>query len=326
VKEASGWGSPKPPNVGRGVATAEEGAGLGYGGSSSIVEVYADGTANLITSVNDQGSGSHTMLTQVVGHELQLPLDRVRLQFTGTDGPWDRGSSAASVTRAAGQATLGAVAKVRDQLASVAAEYLDCQPEQVELVDGRFRDRERPGADLSFAEVAGYACQDGQPVTGFHRYDDHNTSSATTSYVAQVAEVEVDPETGHVHVRRIVSASDVGTVLNANGVDGQLQGASIMGLGYATTEELSIVEGRVETTGHHDYKLPTMADIPVLENLLITTGVGEGPYGAKSVGELTNLTMPAAIANAVYDAVGARVSELPITAERVYDAMHVQPT
>jgi CO/xanthine dehydrogenase Mo-binding subunit len=163
-------------------------------------------------------------------------------------------------------------------------------------------------------------------VTGFHRYDDHNTSSATTSYVAQVAEVEVDPETGHVHVRRIVSASDVGTVLNANGVDGQLQGASIMGLGYAMTEELSIVEGRVETTGHHDYKLPTMADIPVLENLLITTGVGEGPYGAKSVGELTNLTMPAAIANAIYDAVGARVTELPITAERVYDAMHVQPS
>ena len=103
-----------------------------------------------------------------------------------------------------------------------------------------------------------------------------------------------------------------------------LEGASIMGLGFATTEELSIVEGRVETTGHHDYKLPTIADVPAFENLLITTGVGEGPYGAKSVGELTNLTMPAAIANAAYDAVGARVTQLPITAERVYDAMRAE--
>jgi CO/xanthine dehydrogenase Mo-binding subunit len=124
----------------------------------------------------------------------------------------------------------------------------------------------------------------------------------------------------------VVSASDVGTVLNLNGVGGQLEGAAIMGLGFATTEELSIVEGRVETAGHHEYKLPTMADVPAFENLLITSGVGEGPYGAKSVGELTNLTMPAAIANAVYDAVGARVTELPITAERVYDALRGQPS
>jgi carbon-monoxide dehydrogenase large subunit len=322
VKEASGWGAPKAPHVGRGVASAEEGAGLGGGGSSSIIEVDADGTATLISSVNDQGSGSHTMLTQVVGHELQLPLDQVRLRFTGTDGPWDRGSSAASVTRAAGQATVGAATEVREKLAAIAAEFLGCPPEQVELADGRFRDRERPASGLSFPEVAAHACRDGAPVTGYFRYVDSNTDSATTSYVAQVAEVEVDPETGRVHVLRVISASDVGTVINLNGVGGQLEGAAIMGLGFATTEELSIVEGRVETTGHHDYKLPTIADIPAFENLLITTGVGEGPYGAKSVGELTNLTMPAAIANAVYDAVGARVTKLPITAERVYDALH----
>jgi CO/xanthine dehydrogenase Mo-binding subunit len=321
VKEAAGWGRAKTPHVGRGIAATEEGAGLSVGGSSSIVEVHPDGTATLTTSVNDQGSGSHTMLTQVVGHELQLPLDRVRLQVTGTDGPWDRGSSAASVTRAAGQATIGAAVEVREKLAAVAAEFLGCPPEQVELVDGRFRDCERAEVGLTFAEVARHACRDGDPLTGFHRYDDSNLSSATTSYVAQVAEVEVDPETGQVQVRRVVTASDVGTVLNAIGVDGQLEGATIMGLGFAVTEELRIAEGRVETTGHHDYKLPTIADIPAFENVLITTGVGEGPYGAKSAGELTHLTMPAAIANAVYDAVGVRVTQLPITAERVYDAL-----
>ncbi len=131
----------------------------------------------------------------------------------------------------------------------------------------------------------------------------------------------MDRETGQVRVRRITSAADVGTVINTIGVTGQLEGATVMGLGFATTEELRIVDGRVETTGLHDYKLPTMADIPTLETVLITSGVGEGPYGAKSVGELTNLTVPAAIANAVSDAVGARVTELPITAERVYAAI-----
>src|SRR5207248_73177 len=129
VKEASGWGTPKPPNVGRGVATAEEGAGLGGGGSSTIVEVDATGMVTLTTSATDQGSGSHTMLTQVVAHELQLPLDHVHLDFTGTTGPWDRGSSAASVTRAAGQATVGASIEVREKLAAVAAEFLGCPPE-----------------------------------------------------------------------------------------------------------------------------------------------------------------------------------------------------
>jgi carbon-monoxide dehydrogenase large subunit len=322
VKDASGWEAPKAANVGRGVATTEEGAG--GGGSSSIVEVHPDGTATLVTSVNDQGSGSHTMLTQVVAHELQLPLDRVRLQFTGTDGPWDRGSSAASVTRSAGTATIGAAGEARDKLAAVAAEYLGCPPEQVELVDGQFRDRERPASAMAFADVAARACRDGEPVTGFHRYEAWNFSAAT-SFVAQVAEVEVDPETGQVRVRRVVSASDVGTVLNPIGVTGQLEGASIMGLGFAVTEELPIVDGRVEALGHHEYKLPTIADIPAFENLLITTGEGEGPYGAKGVGELSHLTMPAAIANAVADAVGTRITELPITAERVHDALHRIP-
>ena len=321
VRDASGWSTPKPPNVGRGVATTEEGAGLGGAGSSSILEVTADGRATLTTSVTDQGSGGHTMLTQVVAHELQLPLDHVQLRITGTTGPWDRGSSAASVTRAAGQAALGACFQVREQLSAVAAEFIGCPPEQVELIEGEFRDRDRPEASLTFDEVAGHACRGGATVTGFHRYDDSNDEFATTSFVAQVAEVEVDPETGQVNVRRIVSASDVGTIINAIGVDGQLEGAAVMGLGYATTEELSIVDGQVQTMGHHDYKLPTIADIPRFENVLITTGEGEGPYGAKSVGELTNLTMPAAIANAVYDAVGARVTELPITSERVLDAL-----
>jgi CO/xanthine dehydrogenase Mo-binding subunit len=260
-------------------------------------------------------------LPQVVADELRLPFERIRLESTGTEGPWDRGSSAASDTRVAGQATLQAAADVREKLAAVAAEYLGCPPEQVDLADGQFRDRERPAAALPFAEVAARGCRGAEPVTGFSRVEAWEHSAAT-SFTAQVAEVEVDRETGHVRVRRVVSATDVGTVLNPIGVTGQLEGSVVMGLGFATSEEVMLVDGRVETLGYHDYKLPTAADIPALENLLITTGTGEGPYGAKAVGEVAHLPVPPAIANAIYDAVGVRLSELPITAEKVYDALH----
>ena len=138
-----------------------------------------------------------------------------------------------------------------------------------------------------------------------------------TSFVAQAAEVEVDRDTGQVKVRRVVVASDVGRVLNSIGVTGQIEGAMMMGLGFATTEELRLVDGQVETLGLHDYKLPTIQEAPQMENLLITDGGGPGPYGAKAAGELGNLPITAAVANAVYDAVGIRFDSLPITAEKV---------
>jgi len=258
---------------------------------------------------------------QVVALELQLPFERIHLDVGGTDSaPWDSGSSASRVTHVAGQATLRACAEVRQKLASVAAESLGCPESQVELVEGTFRDRERPSARLTFEQVAARACRDGEPVSGYARYEYWETPSAT-SFVAQIAEVEVDRETGQVHLRRVVGVTDVGTVLNPLGVSGQIDGALIMGLGAATMEELPLVDGRVGPAGWHEYKLPTIADAPARTDLLITDGQGPGPYGAKGVSELTHLPLPPAIVNAVYDAVGVRLNELPVTAERVYNAL-----
>ncbi len=319
VKSASGWGRPKPPNVGRGVAICQDVAG--FGGSTSIVEVHRDGSATLKTGVNDQGSGPFTILVQIVGHELQLPLNRVRLVVTGTDsGIWDRGSSGMSVTHVAGQATLRAATEVRSKLAAVAAEHLGCPEGQVELIKGVFRNRNRPNTTIPFTKVAARACSDGDPVIGSCRFEAWKLPTGT-SFVAHVAEVEVDPETGQVKIRRVVVASDVGTVLNPIGVTGQIEGAMVMGLGFATTEELRLADGQVQTLGFHDYKIPTIQDVPPLQTLLITDGVGPGPYGAKAAGELGNLPITAAIANAVYDAIGIRFEGLPITAEKVYRAL-----
>ena len=151
------------------------------------------------------------------------------------------------------------------------------------------------------------------------RYEDWHPPS-TTSFVAQVVEVEVDRETGQVRVLKVTGAYDVGRVLNAIGVTGQIEGGLVMGLGAAAMEEVRFADGRVETAGLHEYKLPGMGDVPEHELLLITDDAGPGPYGAKQASELSNLPLAAAYANAVRDATGAHFDELPVTAERVFRA------
>jgi CO/xanthine dehydrogenase Mo-binding subunit len=136
-------------------------------------------------------------------------------------------------------------------------------------------------------------------------------------FSAQVADVHVDRETGQVRVRKLVTVHDVGTIINPVGHQGQIDGGAVTGLGLAVTEEFMAEEGRVLNGNLADYKLPTIADIPPLETVLIETAGGTGPYEAKAIGELANNATAAAIANAVADAIGTRVFELPITAERV---------
>ncbi|HWO40756.1 MAG TPA: molybdopterin cofactor-binding domain-containing protein, partial [Candidatus Eisenbacteria bacterium] len=141
------------------------------------------------------------------------------------------------------------------------------------------------------------------------------------SYVcAQVAEVEIDTETGAVKVRRVTSAHDVGTVINPVTHQGQIEGATLMGVGQAVMEELALDNGRVTTANLGDYRIPVIADTPALETVLVDSSGGVGPLDAKPIGEFANNAPPAAIANAVAAAVGARIFDLPITAEKVYRA------
>jgi CO/xanthine dehydrogenase Mo-binding subunit len=140
-------------------------------------------------------------------------------------------------------------------------------------------------------------------------------------FSCQIADVVVDPETGHVRVERVITAHDVGTVINPLGHQGQINGGFITGYGLAMTEELVEENGRIINTHLGDYKLPNIQDLPELQTVLVPSEGGLGPYSAKAIGELANNATAAAIANAVADAVGARVFELPVTAERVYEAL-----
>ena len=160
----------------------------------------------------------------------------------------------------------------------------------------------------------------GQPVVGKGTVQDMSPSPVT-SFTAQVAEVAVDPETGAVKLLRFTTAHDVGTVLNPMDHQGQIDGAVMQGIGYALSEELGVDDGRVTSVSFGDYKIPNMQDIPALHTVILESASGPGPYNARGIGENPSGPVAPAIANAVADAVGVRIMDLPITAEKVYRAL-----
>jgi CO/xanthine dehydrogenase Mo-binding subunit len=145
--------------------------------------------------------------------------------------------------------------------------------------------------------------------------------SPVTSFTAQVAEVSVDPETGEVRLLRLTTAHDVGKVLNPVDHQGQIEGAVVQGIGYGLTEELGVHEGRVASVHFGDYKIPNVKDIPELKTIVLASESGPGPYNARGIGENPIGPVAPAIANAVEDAVGVRIRDLPITAEKVYRSL-----
>ncbi len=321
--EAIGWGmTARKPYVGRGLAIADQSQGAGQ--SSASVTIDAQGQVNLYMSLWDTGTGAHTIMRQIVAETLTLPTHQVHLVMQDTDAvPYESGPGGTRVTYTAGQAAFGAAADLRDKLRAVAAELLDGPMEQVQLVEGRFALPGSPPRTLSVADVVAQAISStGQPLRGTMSVT--TTPPHMTSFCAQAAEVEVDPETGQVTVLKVVTAHDVGAILNPLTHQGQIEGGMLQGLGYALMEEMRSEDGHVSTLSLGDYKLPTIKDIPELVTVLLEPGPGPAPYQSKGIGESSNTPVAAAIANAVYDAVGVRVMDLPLTAEKVFTALQAR--
>jgi carbon-monoxide dehydrogenase large subunit len=320
--KAAGWQKPKPRgNIGRGVALY--GRHIGGDDTGVILTAELDGSFTLISPIPDQGAGTHTILRQVVAEELRIPVERVRVHVGDTDtAPRDSGGARASrVTYVASRAVVKACGELRVQLTAQAARMLECAPEQVEFRNGKFCLREDPAQQLLLRKVIARA---GPPLT-VNVTADAPYPEDVTYICAQVAEVEVDPETGKIDVQRFVSAHDVGMIMNPLTHQGQIDGGVIMGLGQALTEELVMEGGIIVNASLGDYKLPTAADIPKLKTVLIRSGGSVAPYEAKAIGEFANNSPPAAVANAIADAVGARLFELPISAEKIYHALKQKP-
>jgi CO/xanthine dehydrogenase Mo-binding subunit len=312
---AAGYHTPKAPHVGRGIAMGERPPAGGE--SHAAVTLNPDGSVLVHTSIFEPGTGTYTILRQIVAEELQVPLQSIQVQVWDTDGvPFDTGVGGSRVTRVAGQAAYQAAREAAREVCIAAAELL-AWPEEALTLRGTDVIRQDTGESHPWAALLQ---RWGEAVVGRGSVQDMHPSPVT-SFTAQVAEVAVDPETGAVQLLRFTTAHDVGQVLNPMDHQGQIEGAVMQGIGYALSEELAVDEGRVTSVSFGEYKIPTIQDIPALQTLVLESESGPGPYNAKGIGENPIGPVAPAIANAVADAVGVRIKDLPITAEKVYSAL-----
>jgi len=321
--EASGWKRSKPGKYsGRGVALYERGTPTGK--ASAAITLEADGAITLLTGVPDVGPGFYTIAQQIVSETLAVPPEKVRVRFEDTDSlPYDPGTGGSKSTNTSGHAAYKAARELRARLMGVAARLLGCKAEELRHASGRFTAAK--GKKISFDEVARIAVKEnGGPISHLTMYEPKD-EPPVTSFAAQIAEVEVDPETGQIRVKKITTAHDAGVVLNASTFQGQVDGGVINGLGFTLMEENPMVDGRITTLSMGDFKIPCIKDIPKLTTVLLQSPTGPAPFQAKSIAEMPNVPTAAAIANAVADAVGVRFFELPLTAERIYRGLQGKP-
>ena len=324
---AAGWTMPKPKsNVGRGLTFYHRRPGRGT--ASVLLGLEAPDHVVIHSVTADQGAGATTIMQQVVAEVLGLDVSQVELRLETTDtAPPDSGVGGSRATVSAGNVALHATEELRDRLLDVAGSMLDVYAEEVEVVPGGFGRKSEAQSEtaqiLPFPVVAEEAMhREGGPIRITRSDPPSRDAAGITSFCAQVVEAEVDRETGQVTVSKITTAHDVGTIINPMLHQGQIDGGVIQGFGFALMEELQTVEGTVQNANLGDYKLPNIKDVPELETVLIQAPAGPAPFDGKAIGEIPNVPLAAAIANAVEDAVGVRIYDLPITAEKVYNALH----
>jgi CO/xanthine dehydrogenase Mo-binding subunit len=299
--------------------------------ANATMEVDAHGRVLVRAGIAEIGQGSRTALAQIAAQALEIPLELV--VATKGDTATDQDSLLTVASRGtvmAGNAIIRAAKDARQTLLEMAADLMEVPVKQVVQVNHEFRHVESNKA-VPAKEVLLYTFRCGRrligkgwwcvpkikidPETGqgnpFHIY----------AYGTSIIEVEVDTETGTVEVKRVVHAQDVGKAINPKLVEAQMEGGVSMGLGYALTEEIVVEQGRILNPNFATYLIPTVSDTPAIETITVEDPYPNGPFGAKGVGEPGALPTAAAIANAVYDAVGVRIRQLPVTAERVWKAL-----
>jgi CO/xanthine dehydrogenase Mo-binding subunit len=306
-------------------------------GCGAVVKLDDFGRVSLVTGATEVGQGSETVLAMIVAETLGVPLERVDVVNSDTAvKPWDVGAHASRTTFVAGNAARLAADKLRARLLAMAAAELEAPVERLATADGWIFVRDEPGRRVAYDRAArsGHLRERGQTLVAEAFYDPptvmldkdlRGNVSATYGFAAQAVVLDVEPATGAIRVRRIVSAHDVGRALNPLAAEGQIHGGVHMGLGYALSERLVVDRGQVLTASFMDYALLRAADMPDIVVRLIESDETEGPFGAKGLGESGVIPVSAAVANAVHDAIGVRFTELPITAGAVHAALAARP-
>jgi 4-hydroxybenzoyl-CoA reductase subunit alpha len=337
LDKIQGWVKSKgklPPNRGIGVSSYGFMSGgifnwfdTPYAFSSAMVQINYDGKVDLFIGSQDIGQGSNTTMAMICAEELGVRVDDIRVHTGDTDiCPVDLGAWGSRQTLMTGNAVKMASAEAKGQLLEFAAAKLG--PNVVYDLD--IKDRwvhlvARPERGISYYDIVKGAIRGkgGQPITGRGHYTPHRKGmiSPAYSYGVQAIEIEVDPETGKIKLLNCVTTHDCGQVVNPIGIQGQLEGAMAMAAGYGFLEDLPMEEGKILNPNLVDYKMMRATEMPATEIIEVDTYEPEGPFGAKEAGEgLTNPTA-AALANALFHAIGVSIKELPITSEKVLKAL-----
>jgi len=278
------------------------------------------------------GQGAFTVLSQIAPEGLGIPLSRINMLPVDTQMVPDSGPSVASrVTVMSGNAILDAVRKLKADVLRVAAGLMHSSPDRITIRDGVVQAGGKTGKSLSFAELVRECfrknvnlAQEGWTVAPKVSWDDETGQGKAYyvySFATQIAEVEVDTWTGRVKVKNVLAVHDVGRALNPQGIEGQVEGGVMQGMGFALTEDFRTMQGRVLTPDFSTYLLPTSMDAPDVRTMIVEEPSPDGPFGAKGVGEPALIPAAAAIANAVSHAIGVRMKDLPMTPEAILVAM-----
>jgi CO/xanthine dehydrogenase Mo-binding subunit len=316
---------------GIGLACSYRGVALGAEGvdaTGAIVKVHSDGSIDLTTGLVEMGQGLKTVFSQIAAHELGVPLERIHYTESDTSTITDGGPTVASrSTIMGGSAVRKAAVAVRGKLFKIVGEKLGASPPELVAADDKIFVKDNPDRAVAFDEAVSIALAKGEHLSSFAWHvspsiwwsEEEGRGDAYFTYVygCQVAEVEVDIETGKIDVVNVWAAHDMGTAINPEAVKGQIYGGVAMGIGYGILEEVELADGVTETMNMDEYLIPTSMDVGKIEAFIIEHEDACGPYGAKCIAEPTAELCAGAIANAVFHATGRRIREIPINLERV---------
>jgi xanthine dehydrogenase molybdenum-binding subunit len=343
-----------PKNEGRGVGMASlihvGGGARVYksDGCGTIVKVDDFGAVDVFTGSTDMGQGADTVIAQMVAEEMGVLPEDVNILDRDTDvSPWDVGAHASRTTFVAGNSAVMAARRVRERILNVAAGFvdrwkdkqgnkheikLDSDPKNLTIKERMIYSVKEPEKKIALSKIlrGAHYEKNGTMIMAEAFYDPDNENldrefkgnmSKAYSYGAHGVEVQVDKETGKVKILKYVAAHDVGRAINPMLLEGQVYGGTAMGVGYALTERLILEKGEVMNPNFRDYKMLTAKDVIPVEPVIVETIDEAGPFGAKGIGEPGLVPSAPAIANAIYDAIGVRLKELPMTPERVLKAI-----
>jgi putative selenate reductase molybdopterin-binding subunit len=287
--------------------------------SSANVSLHRDGSVQLFVGSSDVGGGMETILAQMVAEVFGVEISDVNVVSGDTAlVPFDHGTYSSRATVSSGLAALRAAEEVKSRFLEIAGKVLEEEPARL-MVRGKKVLRITGGAGVPITDIlkSPRSPQKSLTATGFANED----GKKGWRFGAQAVKVRVDRETGMIHALKVVSAQDVGKAVNPPLVEGQLEGGVVMGLGYALGEEILLDEGKTINPTFSDYRIPFAQGIPPIQLIMMESPLSTGPFGAKGIGELGNFGIAPAIANAVDTATGIRITDLPMTPEKVLDAL-----